>query len=234
VVNLALLTKTYHAANLAFSPPVRYQPRVWYNPELRSTQFLVPGLIGFIMMITAVLSTALSVVREKERGTMEQLRATSLRPHQLILGKTLPYLAISMIAMKIILVAAELLFGVQVRGSQTDLLLATLLFVVGALGLGLFVSSVSASQAMAFQTGSLLSVLPTLFLSGFIFPIHNMPDPLALLTYAFPGRYFLVIMRGVILKGASLRSYAPELLFLAVYAFVILSISYRRLLKDEA
>jgi ABC-2 type transport system permease protein len=231
--NIALISELYDSIHQTFSPPVRYRPRVWYNPELKSTQFLVPGLIGFIMMITAVLSTALSIVREKERGTMEQLRVTSLKPHQMILGKTFPYLLISMLAMKIILVAASTLFGVEVRGSQVDLFLATLVFVIGGLGLGLFVSSVSKSQAMAFQTGSLLSVLPTIFLSGFIFPIRNMPETLQLLTYAFPGRYFLVIMRGVILKGATLVPYLQELAFLTIYAVVILAISYRRLLKDE-
>ncbi|MFH1263997.1 MAG: ABC transporter permease [Pseudomonadota bacterium] len=231
--NAELFTQTSNEQNRSFSPPLLYRPRVWYNPELKSTQFLIPGLIGFIMMITAVLSTALSIVREKERGTIDQLRITALRPHELILGKTLPYLVISMAAMKIILWAAELLFGIEVRGSQVDLFLATLIFVIGALGLGLLVSSVSATQAMAFQVGSLLAMLPTIFLSGFIFPIRNMPLPLQLITYAFPPRYFLVIMRGVILKGATLLPYLTEMAFLTLYALVVMTIAYRRLRVGE-
>jgi ABC-2 type transport system permease protein len=180
-------------------PPIAYEPRVWYNPELRSTQFLVPGLIGFILMLTAVLSTALSVVREKERGTLEQLRVTSLKPSELILGKTLPYLAISLMATVLIVIAARVLFGVAVRGSYVDLFLATLVYLVGALGFGLLVSSFSETQAMAFQAGSVTSMLPAIFLSGFIFPIRSMPWVLQLITYAIPARYFNVVLRGVIL-----------------------------------
>ena len=119
--NASLVTDTLARAGRRFDAPLAFEPRVWYNPELQSTQFLVPGLIGFILMLTAVLSTALSVVREKERGTMEQLRVTPLRPCELIVGKTLPYLGISLIATVIILVAARVLFGVDVRGPYLDL-----------------------------------------------------------------------------------------------------------------
>src|SRR5207247_385587 len=120
----------------ATQPPpagIDYEPRVWFNPDLKSTQFLVPGLMGFILMLTAVLSTALSVVREKERGTMEQLRVTALRPGQLILGKTLPYLGISLLAAGFILLAARVLFGVAVRGPYLDLFVVTLVYLIGAL-----------------------------------------------------------------------------------------------------
>jgi len=215
------------------SAGVDYEPRVWYNPELKSTQFLVPGLIGFILMLTAVLSTALSVVREKERGTMEQLRVTSLRPGELIVGKTLPYLGISLTATAIILLAARFLFGVQVRGSYFDLFLATLVYLIGALGFGLLVSSLSDTQAMAFQVGVVTSMLPAIFLSGFIFPIRSMPAVLQVLTYAIPARYFLVILRGVILKGAALTSYARDMAFLVAYACVVLGIAYARLTRRE-
>ena len=210
-----------------------YEPRVWYNPELQSTQFLVPGLIGFILMLTAVLSTALSVVREKERGTMEQLRVTSLRPGELVVGKTLPYLGISLTATVIILLAARFLFGVSVRGSYLDLFLATLLYLVGALGFGLLISSLADTQAMAFQMGAVTSMLPTIFLSGFIFPIHSMPVVVRALTYAVPARYFLVVVRGVILKGAGLAPYGKDLAFLALYALVVLGIAYARLTRKE-
>ena len=215
-------------------PALDLAPRVLYNPELESTQFLVPGLIGFILMLTAVLSTAMSIVREKERGTMEQLRVASLRPGELIVGKTLPYLGISLTATAIILVAARVLFGVAVRGPYLDLSVATLVYLIGALGLGLLVSSFSDTQALAFQAGSLLSMLPAIFLSGFIFPIRAMPEVLQWITYAVPARYFNVILRGVILKGVGLGPYLEDLTFLVLYAAAVLGVAYARLRRREA
>ena len=231
--NIGIVGRARARSGRSLEGAVRYSPRVWYNPELRSTNFLVPGLMGFIMMLTAVVSTALSVVREKERGTMEQLRVTSLHPGQLIAGKTLPYLGISLLASAIIVAAARFLFSVAVRGSYLDLFLATLVFLVGALGFGLLVSSFARSQAMAFQAGSLLSMLPAIFLSGFIFPIRSMPLVLQGVTYVFPARYFLVVLRGVILKGAGLHPYREQMLFLVLYALVVLGIAYARLSRDE-
>ncbi len=215
-------------------PPIAYEPRVWYNPELESTQFIVPGLIGFILMLTAVLSTALSVVREKERGTMEQLRMSSLRPGHLVVGKTLPYLVISLLATGIILLVSRFLFSVEVKGSYAELFVVVLAYLLGALGLGLLVSSVSVSQAMAFQVGALISMLPAIFLSGFIFPIASMPAVLRAITYAVPARYFLVILRGIILKGASVSAYPRDALFLALYAVVVLGLAWIRLTREAA
>ncbi len=213
--------------------PIDYEPRVWYNPELKSTQFLVPGLVGFILMLTAVLSTALSVVREKERGTMEQLRVSSLTPGELLVGKTIPYLAISLVATAVILLAARVLFGVVVRGSYLDLFAVTFVYLVGALGLGLLVSSVADSQAMAFQLGAATSMLPSILLSGFIFPIRSMPAAVRALTYAVPARYFLVVLRGVILKGAGLAPYLTDLAFLLAYALVVIGLAFARLARKE-
>jgi ABC-2 type transport system permease protein len=231
--NVALRAALLRGAGPAPLEPIDYQPRVWYNPDLKSTQFLVPGLVGFILMLTAVLSTALSVVREKERGTMEQLRITDLRILELLIGKTIPYLGISLLATAIILVAARFLFGVAVRGSYVHLFAITLVYLVGALGFGLFVSSISDSQAMAFQVGTLTSMLPAIFLSGFIFPIANMPLALRLITYIVPARYYLVILRGIILKGAGLESYLTDVMFLVGFAVVILGLSYVRLVVRE-
>ena len=231
-VRRAALTRG--AGQPAAAAPIDYQPRVWYNPELKSTQFLVPGLIGFILMLTGVLSTALSVVREKERGTMEQLRVSSLSPGELLLGKTLPYLSISLAATTIILLAARVLFGVVVRGSYLDLFAVTFVYLVGALGLGLLVSSVADSQAMAFQLGAATSMLPSILLSGFIFPIRAMPAAVRALTYAVPARYFLVVLRGVILKGAGLAPYLTDLGFLLAYALVVLGLAFARLTRKEA
>ena len=235
-VRRAALARGAPAAPAAPAPPaapIDYQPRVWYNPELKSTQFLVPGLIGFILMLTAVLSTALSVVREKERGTMEQLRVSSLTPGELLVGKTFPYLSISLTATALILLAARLLFGVVVRGSYLDLFVAVLVYLVGALGFGLLVSTLSDSQAMAFQLGTTTSMLPALFLSGFIFPIRSMPAAVRVLTFAVPARYFLVVERGVILKGAGLRPYLQDTAFLVAYALVVLGLAFVRLSRKE-
>lgn len=214
-------------------PPIDFEPRVWYNPELKSTRFLVPGLIGFILMLTAVLSTAISVVREKERGTMEQLRVTSLKPGELILGKTLPYLGISLIATVLILTAARFLFGIAVAGPYLHLFAATLVYLIGALGLGLLVSSIADTQAVAFQGGALVSMLPAIFLSGFIFPIRSMPRALQIVTYAVPARYFNVVLRGVILKGAGLEHYPRDMAFLVAYACAMLGLAYLRLSRKE-
>jgi ABC-2 type transport system permease protein len=213
--------------------PIGYEPRVWYNPELKSTLFLIPGLIGLILTVTAVLSTALSVVREKERGTMEQLRVTSLRPGEMIAGKTLPYLGISLAATVVILVAGRLLFGLTVRGAYLDLFLATFLYLIGALGWGLLVSSFAGSQAMAFQVGFLTSMLPAIFLSGFIFTIRSMPPVIQAITRIVPARYYLVILRGVILKGAGLGTYLPEMSFLALFASVVMGVAWVRLVRRE-
>lgn len=213
---------------------IRFEPRVWYNPELKSTLFLVPGLIGMILMLTAVLSTALSVVREKERGTMEQVRVSPIGTFSLILGKSLPYLVISLLATFFILVTARLLFGVVIHGPILDLFIATVVYLIGGLGLGLLVSTASESQAQAFQMGSTLSLLPAVLLSGFIFPIRGMPVVLQAITYFVPARYYLVVLRGVILKGAGLQPYTHEMLFLGGYAVLVLGLAVVRLSRQEA
>jgi ABC-2 type transport system permease protein len=223
-------------ARTGADPPqmTAYQPRVFYNPELRSTQFLVPGLIGFLLMLTAVLSTAMSVVREKERGTMEQIRVSPVRTAELILGKATPYLVISLLATAIIIVAARVLFGVVVRGSYLDLFVATVLYLLGALGFGLLISTIADTQALAFQIGLLTSLLPAMLLSGFIFPIRTMPVLLRAITNLVPARHFLVVLRGIILKGASLEPYVEQLIALAVFAVLTLALASVRMARREA
>ncbi len=233
-VNERTLQLRLAAAGVEPAPPLLVEPRVWYNPELESTRFLVPGLVGFILMLTAVVSTALSVVRERERGTMEGLRVSALRPEQLIAGKMLPYLAISLVAAGGILVAARALFGIEVRGRHLDLLAATFVYLLGALGWGLLVSTFADSQATAYQLGMVTALLPAIFLSGFIFPIRSMPVVLQWITYAVPARYFLVVLRGVILKGGSLATYGQDMLFLAGFAAVVLALATARLVRQEA
>jgi ABC-2 type transport system permease protein len=223
-------------ARAGLTPPevTVYEPRVFYNPELRSTQFLVPGLIGFLLMLTAVLSTAMSVVREKERGTMEQIRVAPVRTAELILGKATPYLVISLLATAIIILAARVLFGVVVRGSYLDLFVATVLYLLGALGFGLLISTIADTQALAFQIGLLTSLLPAMLLSGFIFPIRTMPALLRAITNLVPARHFLVVLRGIILKGASLEPYVEQLALLAVFAVATLALASLRMARREA
>jgi len=207
------------------APPIQLRPRVWYNPELESSHFLVPGLMGFILMITSVVATALSVVREKERGTMEQIRLAPLRMGELIAGKTLPYLFLSLVASAIILVVARAVFGVSVRGSYTELFAATTLYLTGALGWGLFVSTLATTQQQAFQIAMLSSMLPAVLLSGFVFPIRSMPVLMQYVSYAVPARYYLVVSRGIILKGSSITLYPRELLLLLAYTVVVLTLA---------
>jgi ABC-2 type transport system permease protein len=215
-------------------PLVSVEPRVWYNPELRSTLFLVPGLIAYIAMITAVVSTALSIVREKERGTMEQVRMAPLDAASFVVGKTVPYFVVSLLSALVIIVVAMALFGMPMRGSWLVLLLALSLFLVGALGLGLLISSVADTQQVAFQAALLASFLPTLMLSGFIFPISSMPRFLQLVTYAVPARYFLIALRGVVLKGAGIEAFGAELVALTVFALVVLALASVRLRRQWA
>jgi len=216
------------------APPLDLAPRVLYNPELESTQFLLPGLIGLLMMITAVLSTALSIVREKERGTMEQLRVAPLRTFELILGKTFPYLGISLLGTVIVLLTARVLFGVEIRGPHLDLLVVVLLYLFGALGFGLFISTIANSQTFAFQAGLITSLLPALLLSGFIFQIRIMPPWLQAITYLVPNRYFLVVLRGIILKGEGLATYWPQVGALLLYGLVVTALASVRLARGEA
>jgi len=215
-------------------PGIDAQSRVWFNPDLRSTYFLLPGLIAFIMMITAVVSTSLSVVREKERGTLEQLRVTPMRTTELLVGKTIPYLVISLLAMTIVLAAARLLFGLHVTGSYVELYAVSLVFLVGALSFGLLISTLVARQQDAFQIAGISSMLPTVLLSGFIFPIRSMPVALQVLSYAVPARYFVRLLRGIILKGAPAWNYPADLGALFVYATLMLALASTRLARQRA
>jgi drug efflux transport system permease protein len=211
---------------------ITVEPRVWYNPELRSTLFLVPGLIAYITMITAVVSTALSIVREKERGTMEQVRMAPLDASAFVVGKTLPYFFISLASVVVIVAAGMLLFGMPMRGSWLLLFAAVSLFLVGALGLGLVISTIAQTQEVAFQVAMLASFLPTFILSGFIFPISSMPPVLQFVTYAIPARYFLVALRGIMLKGAGLDAFGGQLLALGAFAVVVLALASVRLRRE--
>ncbi|MGD1046530.1 MAG: ABC transporter permease [Bacteroidota bacterium] len=211
--------------------PIDFQPRVWYNPELESAKFLVPGLIAFILMVTAVISTALAIVRERELGTMEQLMVSPVKPIELILGKTIPYTIISLFATVAILFLGYILFDVSIKGSIFLLSLVTFVFLVGSLGMGLLISTLVETQQLAFMIAVFVSMLPTFILSGFVFPIRNMPIIIQGVTYLLPARYFLVALRAVILKGAGLSAFWDQALILAIYAVIMIGISSLRMRK---
>jgi ABC-2 type transport system permease protein len=215
-------------------PLLNVEPRVFYNPELRSTLFLVPGLIAYIAMLTAVVSTALSIVREKEVGTMEQVRMSPIGPVPYILGKTVPYFFVSIISAMSIVGAAIVLFDMPMRGSWMVLVGVVSLFLVGALGFGLLISSIAETQQVAFQLALLTSFLPTLMLSGFIFPINSMPAFLQLVTQIVPARYFLVALRGIVLKGVGPDVFWSDLVALAIFAVAILGLASLRLRRQWA
>jgi ABC-2 type transport system permease protein len=213
--------------------PIVVEPRIWYNPELRSTLFLVPGLIAYIAMITAVASTALSIVREKEIGTMEQIHMAPIGTFSFIVGKTIPYFIIALASSALIIGASMVLFGLPMRGNWGALFVAMSLFLVGALATGLLISTVADSQQLAFQMALLISFLPTIMLSGFIFPIGSMPTALQVVTYLVPARYFLVALRGIVLKGSALGHLLPQLAALAVYASAMLALASARLARQR-
>lgn len=229
----ASLVARFALVHGATVPTITAEPRVWFNPDLRSTYFLLPGLIAFIMMITAVVSTSLSVVREKERGTLEQLRLTPMRTTELLIGKTIPYLLVSLLAMTIVLAAARVLFGLRVAGSYAQLYAVSLVFLVGALSLGLLISTLVERQQDAFQIAGLTSMLPTVLLSGFIFPIRSMPVALQVISHVVPARYFVRLLRGIILKGAPAWDYPADLLALFAYAALMLTLASTRLARRK-
>jgi ABC-2 type transport system permease protein len=229
---LRTLGAAFAAAGVARQPPISVEPRIWYNPELRSTLFLVPGLIAFIVMVTAVMSTAASIVREKEVGTIEQVRMAPINTVSFVIGKTIPYLFIALLSAALIILSAMVLFDLPMRGNWLALFFATSLFLVGALATGLVISTIADSQQLASQLALLVSFLPTFMLSGFIFPISSMPVVLRTITYAVPARYFLVALRGIVLKGAELRLLVPQMAALTAYAAVMLALASLRMARE--
>ncbi len=208
--------------------PVNYHARIWYNPEMKSAKFLVPGLIAFILAITGVIATSLSIVKEKERNTIEQIDVSPIHPLGLIVGKIIPYAIISLIAAAIVIIAAYFLFDVVVKGSLILLFVATLIFICAALAQGLLVSTIADSQQVAFQLAAVISMLPTMILSGFTFPIRSMPLFLQILSNITPAKFYLVIMRGIVLKGVGLEAFWDQLIYLLIFITIVVGISWKR------
>ena len=213
------------------APQLSSQGRVWFNQELKSRNYFVPGVIVNILMLVTLSLTAMAIVREKEIGTMEQLMVTPIRPAELIMGKTLPFVVVGFFDMLLVFAASLLLFRVPFVGSFTLLCFAALLFILTTLGAGLFISTVCRTQQQA-NLATFLIFQPFSMLSGFTFPIRNMPDVVQYFTYLNPMRYFLEVVRGVFLKGSGLDTLWPNLLALAVFGVVILGLSVKRFHKQ--
>ena len=213
-------------------PPVENRLRVWYNPELQSKNYIVPGLIAVIMMVIAALLTSLTIAREWERGTMEQLIATPVQVPELVLGKLLPYFGIGFIDVALSALAGTLVFRVPFRGSVALFLGLSLLFLLGALSLGMLISIKAKSQLVASQVAMVVTFLPSFLLSGFMFDIGNMPGWLQVITHAFPARYFVTILKGIFMKGIGLRMLGVEAAFLALFALIVTAAANRKFQKN--
>ncbi|MEK7705465.1 MAG: ABC transporter permease [Myxococcota bacterium] len=211
--------------------PIEPRLRILYNPELESERFLLPGLMAFLLMISSTIATALSIVREREHGTMEQLLVSPLSPVDVVVGKALPYSVVSGLGALIVLVTARIAFGLHIEGRVALLAGGVGVFVIGAEGLGLLISSATASQQVAFQISIFATMLPSLLLSGFIFPIRSMPLFVQGLTFAVPARYFVEALRGIVLKGVGVSVLWPQILALVIFAVLMLLLATRRLRK---
>lgn len=211
-------------------PSIDVRSRVWFNPDLLSRNYFVPGVVVNIIMIVTVMLTAMAIVREKEIGTMEQLMVTPIRPIELILGKTLPFAAVGLFDVILVTTAALVIFHIPFRGNILFLFACAILFLLTTVGLGLFMSTISQTQQQAVM-GSFFFTTPAFMLSGFAFPIRNMPLVVRYVTYLNPLRYFMQIVRGIFLKGTGIEILWPQMLVLFVYGVLILGISALRFHK---
>ncbi|RMF91240.1 MAG: ABC transporter permease [Nitrospinota bacterium] len=212
------------------APGISVRSRIWFNPDLRSQHYFVPGIIVQVITLVTLMLTAMSIVREKELGTMEQLLVTPIRPYELILGKTLPFAVVGLLEMVLVTVAALLVFHVPLRGHFLLLMGCSALFLMTSLGTGLFISTVSQTQQQAMMS-SFFFIMPAFMLSGFTFPIRNMPLPIQYLTYLNPVRYFMEIVRGIFLKGSDITILWPQMLALFLLGLAILGASVLRFRK---
>ncbi len=215
----------------ATSIPVEVAPRVWYNPEFESKNFMVPGILALLLMVITMLLSSLAIVKEKELGTLEQLNVTPIQPKQLIIGKLIPFVIIGFIDVLLVLAVSRFLFRVPFEGSFLLLLGASVIFLATTLGLGLFISTVSHNQQQAMMTAVFFFMVPMFFLSGFAFPIESMPMAIQYVTYLLPLRYYFVIIRGIFLKGAGFAVLWDQGLALLLFGLVILFLASARFRK---
>jgi ABC-2 type transport system permease protein len=215
-------------------PPLKgpqLQPRVWFNTDMESRNYIFPGLIAIVMMVIAALLTSLTFAREWEGGTMEQLIATPVTGAELILGKLIPYFAIGMLDLLLSVLVGEFVFHIPLRGEVWLIFASSFIFLAGALGLGMLISIVTKSQFLSSQIALVATMLPAFLLSGFVFPIANMPYPIQLFTHIITARYFVLLLRGIYLKGLGLGTLAGEALLLAAFAVFVLALAHHKFRK---
>ncbi|RMG29341.1 MAG: ABC transporter permease, partial [Methanobacteriota archaeon] len=204
------------------------EPTIWFNPDLKSTYFFVPGILALILVMISALLTSITITREKELGTLEQMLVSPVRPYEIILGKVVPYIFLAFLDATIILMIGIFLFQVPFKGSVVLLALLTTLYIITALSLGLMISTITRTQQVATMVAQIATLLPTVMLSGFIFPIASMPKALQYISYIIPAKYYLVIVRGVLLKDNTFVQLLPQIGFLAAMSTILLLVAWRR------
>jgi ABC-2 type transport system permease protein len=205
--------------------PIDLETRFWYNPDLQTTRFLIPGLIAMILLITAAISVSLSLVREKERGTIEQINVSPISSFELLAGKILPFLLLSLFNAAMILILGYFMFGVEIKGSIILLFLTTLLFLSASTGIGILVSVLAESQQVAFSMATFVTLLPSFILSGFIFPIESMPMAVQILTNITPAKFFIQILRAIVIRGVGIAAFWDQALYLILFTAVVIFLS---------
>ncbi|MEN8192191.1 MAG: ABC transporter permease [Bacteroidota bacterium] len=233
--NKKLLDEASARSGIKRKPTIDIQSRYWFNPNLETTIYLIPGLIAVILIVVSVITVSLSLVREKERGTIEQINVSSLTEIELILGKLIPYILISFINAGIILIAGFILFDVVVKGSFMLLFISILIFLIASTSIGILISVISDSQQVAFSAATFVSLLPATILSGFIFPIESMPVIIQIITNVTPAKFFIVALRDIIIKGVGLSAFWQQWIYLLIFSFVLLTaatIVHKKKLKN--
>jgi len=229
--NLSLEFQNSKGINIIPANFMEAETRVWYNPELKTRNFMVPGIVALLLMIITLILTSLAIVKEKEIGTLEQLIVTPIKSYQLIIGKLVPFSILGFVSVIIVLIAMTIIFDIKVRGSYSFLFFTSFLYILSTLGLGLFVSTISKTQQQAMMLAIFVIMLPMIYLSGFVFPIENMPEPIQITTYIIPLKYFIIIIRGIILKGigfAELWQETMVLLFMGILILYLSSLRFRK------
>ncbi len=211
-----------------FSLPLNIESTIWFNPDMKSSYFFVPGLLAMLLVMICALLTSITITREKEMGTMEQILVSPVKANQIIIGKVLPYIGISILVGMLILVIGILLFDVPFQGNYLSLFVLSTLYIITALSLGLMISTIASTQQVAMMIALISTLLPTVFLSGFIFPLSAMPKVLQILSYIVPAKYYLMIVRGILLKGNSFLQLIEPTMIMALMTFLLLIIALKR------
>ena len=228
-----IITEFMNTSGRKISPSgnLSAEVRVWYNPTMKTRNYMVPGIVGLLVSLVTLVLTSLAIVKEKEIGTMEQLIVTPIRPYQLIAGKLVPFTILGLVSVIIVLLAMRIIFEIPVKGSETFLLFSAFLYILSTLGLGLFISTISRTQQQAMMIAIFAVMMPMIFLSGFAFPIENMPEIIQIISNIIPLKYFNTIIRGVILKGLGFTDLWFDAMILLIMGVFILTLSSLRFKK---